>query len=246
MDSITNFNELMILKNFSKSTIKLYNSSIIQCSKSIKKEPENIDENDLRAYLLKNKHLSSSTKMSIINSFKTFYRLCFDRDFNHKILPRPKVEQKQPDILSIEEVQNMITKTTNLKHKAIICLMYSCALRVSEVVNLKIKDIDYKLDTDDCSDIYIKENPIYELVKDEFETWINEFADNETKEMYTGSFEEMYGGSYLSMRGAIIDGIELLLELETDEKKIKKYKLRIKILKEELSQSKNKLQEEIL
>jgi|688.fasta_scaffold100657_3 site-specific recombinase XerD len=142
MDSITNFNELMYLKNFSSSTIKMYNSSIIQCSKSIKKEPENINETDIRGYLLKNKHLSSSTKMSIINSFKTYFRLCFDRDFDHKILPRPKVEQKQPDILSIEEVQSMITNTANLKHKAIICLMYSCALRVSEVVNLKIKDID--------------------------------------------------------------------------------------------------------
>lgn len=142
MDSMTNFNELMVLKNFSKSTIKLYNSGIIQCSKSIKKEPENITEYDIRVYLLKNKHLSSSTKMSVINSFKTYFRLCFDKDFDHKILPRPKVEQKQPDILSIEEVQGMISKTTNLKHKAIICLMYSCALRVSEVVNLKLKDID--------------------------------------------------------------------------------------------------------
>lgn len=144
MDSMTNFNELMFLKNFSQSTIKLYNGSINQCSKFLKKEPELIDENDIREYLLKNKQLSSSTKMSVINSFKTYFRLCYDRDFNHKILPRPKVEQKQPDILSTEEVQTMITKTTNLKHKAIICLMYSCALRVSEVVNLKVKDIDSK------------------------------------------------------------------------------------------------------
>ena len=80
---------------------------------------------DLREYLLKNKKYSSSTRMGIINAFKSFYRLVFDKDFNHKILPRPKIEQKQPDILSIDEIQKIVDSISNLKHKAIFCLTSS-------------------------------------------------------------------------------------------------------------------------
>lgn len=146
METIKNFNELMFLKNFSPNTIELYNSTIINVSKKLNKEPSQITEYDLREYLLSNKNYSSSTRMSVINAFKCYFRLIFDKDFDNKVLPRPKIEQKQPDILSIEEMQLMIDSIYNLKHKAIVSLMYSCALRVGEVVNLKIKDIDTKND----------------------------------------------------------------------------------------------------
>lgn len=144
MDAMTNFKELCLLKNFSEQTINNY----IGCLKSVSIyfgcEIEKVTEKELRKFLLSQKHYSSSTRMMYINAFKCFYRLCFDKDFDHKILPRPKVEQKQPDILSVEEVQQIISSIKNIKHKAIVCLMYSCAMRSGEVINLKIKDIDSK------------------------------------------------------------------------------------------------------
>lgn len=145
METLKNFNELMFLKNFSKKTVDMYNSTVVTTSNRIGKLPENINELDLREYLLSNKQYSSSSRMAIINAFKCYFRLCFDRDFDNKILPRPKVEQKQPDILSTEEMQSIINSFNNLKHKTIVCLMYSCAMRVGEVTNLKVKDIDSKL-----------------------------------------------------------------------------------------------------
>jgi integrase/recombinase XerD len=146
MKTMKNFNELMFLKNFSEKTITMYNRNVLYVSDKIGKEPSDITEYDLRTYLLNNKLYSSSTRMAIINSFKCYYRLVFDRDFDNKILPRPKVEQKQPDILSIEEVQVLIDSICNLKHKAIFSLMYSCAMRVGEVCNLRVKDLDTKND----------------------------------------------------------------------------------------------------
>ena len=134
----------MFLKNFSSNTIDMYNSTVINVSKKINKQPSEITEMDLRDYLLSNKTYSSSTRMAIINAFKCYYRLVFDKDFNNKILPRPIVEQKQPDILSVEEMQKIIDSISNLKHKAVVSLMYSCAMRVGEAVNLKIKDLDTK------------------------------------------------------------------------------------------------------
>jgi site-specific recombinase XerD len=142
MENIQNFKELMFLKNFSEKTSKNYLSIITNVSKRLDKIPSDISEVDLRSYLLSKPNYSSSTRMAVINAFKSYYRLCLDKDFNNKILPRPIVEQKQPDVLSVSEFQLMVSYINNLKHKAVICLMYSCALRVGEVVNLKIKDID--------------------------------------------------------------------------------------------------------
>jgi integrase/recombinase XerD len=144
MEELKYFNELMFLKNFGKGTVKAYNSTITIVSVRIKKPANEIDEIDLRGYLIKNKKLSSSSRMAVINAFKCYYRLCFDRDFNHKILPRPKVEQKQPDVLSLGEIQSILDAIINLKHKCIVSLMYSCALRVGEVTSLKLKDLDSK------------------------------------------------------------------------------------------------------
>jgi len=145
MENLENFKELMFLKNFSQKTINAYISNVKNVSEIIGKSIDEINETDLRKYLLSKKNYSSSSRMMIINSWKCFYRLCYDRDFDNKILPRPKVEQKQPDILSVEEMQLMINSFSNIKHKTIVCLMYSCAMRVSEVTNLKIKDIDTNL-----------------------------------------------------------------------------------------------------
>jgi len=140
MNKIQDFKELMFLKNFSEKTIKAYASIVSNTAFKIGKFPEDITEENIREFMLKNKSYSASTRLFIINAFKSFYRLSLDKEFNHKILPRPKGEQKQPDILSVEEIQKIITNSTNLKHKAIIAIMYSCALRVGEATNLKIKD----------------------------------------------------------------------------------------------------------
>lgn len=144
MEKLKDFMELMFLKNFSEKTSKNYLSIVRNVSAELKKEAIDISELDLRKYLLTKKNYSSSTRMAVINAFKCYYRLCLNKEFDNKILPRPKMEQKQPDILSIEEFQAMADYVQNIKHKAIICLMYSCALRVGEVVNLKISDIDSK------------------------------------------------------------------------------------------------------
>jgi site-specific recombinase XerD len=144
MEELEKFEEYLLLKNLSDKTIKGYVNTILLVSKRIKKDYREIDEHDIKTYVCSNKKrkLSSSSQMSVINSFKSYFKVIKNRSFDHSILPRPKIEQRQPDVLSIEEFQNIINSIINIKHKAIICLMYSCGLRVSEALNVKIKDID--------------------------------------------------------------------------------------------------------
>lgn len=144
MDILTEFEEKLLLRNLSERTVISYVGSIKLVSKKLNIPIEEITEYNLRTYIVgeKKRKISSSTQMAIINSFKAFYREIYDRSFDHNVLPRPKMEQKQPDILSPDEILRILNVAQNIKHKSIIALMYSCAIRVSEVVNLKIKDID--------------------------------------------------------------------------------------------------------
>ena len=144
MEILDDLKELLYLKNYSEKTIDNYVSVIRNLSKSISKEPEDVTEKDIREYILNNKQYSTSTRLMFINAFKCLYKVCLDKKFDNSILPRPKIEQKQPDVLSTEEIQGIIDVTDNLKHKTIIALMYSCALRVSEAINLRVRDIDSK------------------------------------------------------------------------------------------------------
>lgn len=144
MKNLQKYKDYLLLRNMSDKTIKCYVGNIVSVSTKIGKEPSEIDENDLVRYLLSDdkRNLSTSSQMLLMNSFKSFFKIIHDRQFDESILPRPKVEQRQPDILSIDEIQRLIDGTLNIKHKTIFLLMYSGALRVSEIINIKIKDID--------------------------------------------------------------------------------------------------------
>lgn len=77
---------------------------------------------------------------------------------------------------------------------------------------LKTKNGIQTFDTEDGASAFPKSSPGYKAMEAYFEEWINEDADSETQEMYTGSFEELNGGSYLVMSGAIQDGLDALCE----------------------------------
>lgn len=117
-----------------------------------KNDPNSIDVNDVRSYLasLKRKNLSSnsmSRKLSSIKSFHSFLVKFHYASANvAKIITNPKKEKKLPTVLSLEEVDailNSFTETTplDIRNKAMVELTYSCGLRVSELINLKLSDI---------------------------------------------------------------------------------------------------------
>lgn len=78
-----------------------------------------------------------------INAIKKFYKfLGLEFEANHLI--RPKKEKKLPTVLSQQEVKKILDNTTNLKHKALLSLIYSCGLRISEALSMKPEHIDSK------------------------------------------------------------------------------------------------------
>jgi site-specific recombinase XerD len=87
---------------------------------------------------------SISQQNQIINAIRFLYKYGLEKKYDKVSFKRPRSEKKLPQIIEKEFLLEKISKISNLKHKAIISLAYSTGMRVSEVCNLKISDIDSK------------------------------------------------------------------------------------------------------
>ena len=79
-----------------------------------------------------------------VSALKILFCEILKREWNHLDIPRTRREKKLPVVLAREEVKKLIDVTINLKHRAILTLTYSAGLRLNEVSNLKITDVDSK------------------------------------------------------------------------------------------------------
>lgn len=86
--------------------------------------------------------VSTSFVNGCISAFKIYWEDILHKDWQDVKIKRPRIASKLPVVLSVEEVEKMITLTANLKHKALITVMYSAGIRRAETLNLKISDID--------------------------------------------------------------------------------------------------------
>ena len=139
------FERKLKIKGYSHNSIKAYLNHNKSFIKYIKKDPFKIkmaDINDYVLYLLEEQNNTHSYVNQFISAFKTFNKLILELNgINNKLL-RPKKKKKLPKVLNKREVKEIIAAVDNLKHQLILILTYSAGLRVSEVVRLKISDID--------------------------------------------------------------------------------------------------------
>lgn len=135
-------NELK-LRNYSRKTIKSYLICLGNYCKYVKVVKKNPDIDIIKKYLLEkqDKGLSSQTINLYLNAIKYFYR----EIFNSKIkinLKFAKTPKKIPVVLTKKEIETIINSTFNSKHKLLIALSYGAGFRVSEAINLRVKDIN--------------------------------------------------------------------------------------------------------
>jgi site-specific recombinase XerD len=135
------------LKRYANNTVKTY----VNCfEKFINAHEETeymrIDEREIRTYLQKliQKGYSDSYINQMINSIKFYYELVKGMPNRFYSIERPRKKEPLPKVISLEEVGGIILNTNNIKHKCIVSLLYSAGLRRSELLNLKMQDIDSK------------------------------------------------------------------------------------------------------
>ncbi len=135
-------NELRV-RNYSPKTIKAYIGCLKDFFKFKKEDLNKINEENIKLFLLakQDKGYAAQTINLYLNAIKFFYREVLK--INYRIdIKFAKRSKKLPIVLSRAEIDKIIEVTTNLKHKLLLALSYSSGLRVSEVISLKIGDLN--------------------------------------------------------------------------------------------------------
>lgn len=145
---LNKFAKQIHLNGYSSSTLKTYKNEFGLFLQYLKeKSVISCTTEDIKNYLyhcIYEQKKSESTIHSRINSLKFYFvKVLFIKDFFIEI-PRPKKPHKLPKVFAKSDVKKLFEVTTNLKHNTMLKLCYGLGLRVSEIINLKISDIDSK------------------------------------------------------------------------------------------------------
>ena len=135
----------MEYRNFSTSTISTYCDCMMVLEAKINKPLHTITTEELKSFLhflLIEKKSSVSYINQNISAFKIFTQDVLKQPWDGIKIKRPRREKKLPTVLSVNEVENLLSTTRNLKHRAMLMLMYSAGLRKSELLQMKPKAID--------------------------------------------------------------------------------------------------------
>jgi integrase/recombinase XerD len=134
-------------RNYAQSTVEAYITALREFAAYFKRPPDQLGPEHIlqfQLYLIRDRKLATNTvkqRMAAVQFFfaRTLERPCLREDF-----PYPKGPRRLPVILSQEEVTRLIDSASNLSHRAILMTLYSTGMRRSELVHLKIGDIDSK------------------------------------------------------------------------------------------------------
>jgi len=133
------------VRNLSPKTQVAYVTQVARFAKYFGKSPEVLGPEEVRAYLvylINEKHVSWSLFNQTSCALKFLYRVTIPREWHVDQIPFPRQERKLPVALSPGEVARFLDAIPNLKHRAILMTAYSAGLRTSEVVHLRVSDID--------------------------------------------------------------------------------------------------------
>jgi integrase/recombinase XerD len=136
---------VMLLRGYSPRTMKVYIKHVSSFVRYFGKSPAELNQDHVCLYLMhlsEEKGVSTAYRDQAVSALKFFYGRVLGEPFTAESLPRPKKEHKLPAVLSAREVKLFLGSVRNIKHLAILTLMYSAGLRVGEVVKLKVDDID--------------------------------------------------------------------------------------------------------
>ena len=143
-------NYLLIDKHYSSNTIESYKRDLAKFYEYIKKDFKNIDKNDVKDYL---KYINNMNERSVarnISTLKSFYKFLiinkYIKDNPMDSISSPKLGKKLPNTLCEEDINKLLNiklkDNFSYRNKAMLELMYATGLRVSELINLKVYDVN--------------------------------------------------------------------------------------------------------
>jgi len=136
------------LRNYSPKTVEAYTSCINDFARHFRRSPELMGQQEIRDFLLhliEKRQVSPALQKMFVAALKFFYRITLNRPEEVERIPYPKIPDTLPDVLSRDEVVDILDAVVSLKYKAIIATTYAAGLRITEACSLKCSgDIDRK------------------------------------------------------------------------------------------------------
>ena len=152
---------LILEKSLSSNSVEAYLNDINKLAKYCAdkhkvKTPDEVTYDILKDYLIyvSEVGVTNRTQARCISSIRSFFKfLVFDGQLENnptRLLEAPKIGRKLPNILSVEEIDSMLNavemyKPEGQRNKAIIEMLYSCGLRVSELISIKLSNINFRM-----------------------------------------------------------------------------------------------------
>ena len=218
MECILEFiNYLQIDKKYSENTIKSYESDLKDYEKFmtelLKKDIYHIERKDIKLYLkyLKDQKKSPKSISRRISCIRSFYKfLLIEKMISNNPMASielPKTKKSLPKVLSVEEVDRLLdislTDAFSYRNKAMLELMYATGLRVSELVSLKLHDIDLTNETVRTMGKGSKERiiPIGEIAVHYLTVYLKEYRDQLLKKEYTDALFLNNHGKQMTRQG---------------------------------------------
>ncbi len=146
-DCPASFIKKLTMKRYSKNTIRTYTSMLREFINYYpKKSLKNITQKEIErylVYLVEQRRVSRSYQNQAINAIKFYYEQVLGRDRQTYYIERPRKKRTLPKVLPEATVMHILHALSNLKHRALLTVLYSSGLRVSELVGLRKHDINY-------------------------------------------------------------------------------------------------------
>lgn len=144
-EALNKNHQKMILKGFSPATVRTYQAALKRFFSFFDQQDyQTLTKDQIEGFiyhLIQNYKISGQQQNTYINAIKCYYEHTLGMPREYYEITRPKKSKNLPNVLSIEEVAAILEQPKNIKHRAILYVIYSAGLRVSEVVRLRIKDI---------------------------------------------------------------------------------------------------------
>ena len=137
---IRQFNLELECRKYAASTIATYSSCLGVFLKAMNGKPKPLPLDEIKLFLsgIKNQNYHKQFTASILH----FYKLVLKQPLSLADIPYPRATDYLPEIFSVTEINSLVNSYSNLKHRAIIQLFYSCGLRIGEIVNIELSHIN--------------------------------------------------------------------------------------------------------
>ena len=135
----------MLARGFADRTREAYLWAVTGLARVYHRSPDQISDDEIQAYLvhlLRDRQRSWSTCNVVVNGLRFFYHTTLKRDRTTFTIPSPRQSGTLPVVLSCEEVERLLTQAANQKHRTMLMTTYAAGLRLSEVLHLRVHDID--------------------------------------------------------------------------------------------------------